>query len=125
MPHTGDFDIQIYAHLQMCTIERNKLAPPTLLQLPPGTMFSPCCHVAQEHPENLMTTIEVLMQVGIHSRVVRFADDSKDDLYSNICAAFLDISQVGAPNKSNPLVIVCPMVGVWGAVDKKEVGDVD
>ena len=39
---------------------------------------------------------KALVQVGIHSRVVRF-DDSQA-LYLNIRAAFSDVSQVGAPN---------------------------
>ena len=46
----------------------------------------------------MATEKEVLVRLGVHSRVVRFADDSKEELYSNIRATFSDVSQVGAPN---------------------------
>ena len=94
VPHTGDFDIQMYVHVQMHMIKHNKLAIPTLL----AEMQLPCgC------TENLVVTKEVLVHVGIHSHVVRFAD-------GNIHAAFLDISQVGAP---------CPMVGCMGLLTER------
>ena len=41
----------------------------------------------------------MLVRVGVHSRVVHF--DDKEALYSNIRAAFSDVSQVGAPNNAS------------------------
>ena len=46
----------------------------------------------------MATEKEVLVRLGVHSRVVRFTDDSKEELYSNIRATFSEVSQVGAPN---------------------------
>lgn len=43
----------------------------------------------------MATEKEVLVRLGVHCRVVRFADDSKE-LYSNIHSTFSDVSQIGA-----------------------------
>ena len=51
-----------------------------------------------------MATKEALVQVGVHSRVVRFDDNQA--LYSNIRAAFSDVSQVGAPNTNAPINVM-------------------
>ena len=89
MPHTGDFDIQ-YMHMRICL--RSKSATPTLL-----AELSIAPAAAATWLENAkMATKEVLVRVGVHSRVIRF--DDKEALFSNIHAAFSDIGQVGTPN---------------------------
>ena len=78
---------------------------PTLESVIP--ILSLQCHMEK------MATKEALVQVGVHSRVVRFDDNQALLNYSNIRAAFSDVSQVGAPNTNAPINVM-PQYPLYG-----------